>query len=103
MSSDRVFERRIVSKRRTSANLEDEPAKQCPNGWASVVAAASSRPKTAAKNLLHQRTPFQSHPDSNCDWFFKVSEKYRSKYFYKLPYHIIVHILCTSQIFSDSV
>ncbi|XP_025410111.1 ras-related protein Rab-37-like isoform X2 [Sipha flava] len=75
MSSDRVFERRVVSKRRTSANLEEAPVKQCSNGWTSVVAAASaasssSRLNAAYKNL--QRTPFQPHPDISCDWFFKV-------------------------------
>lgn len=85
MSSDRVFERRTVSKRRTSANLEDVPEKQfqnaqnTQNGWAGVVAAASAaaaaaastRAKIAAKN--QQRTTFQPHPDASCDWFFKVS------------------------------
>jgi len=85
-STDRVFERRIVSKRRTAANLEDTPEKQCPNGWASVVAAAAAaassssssfRQKTAAK--ISQRTTFQPHPDSICDWFFKVSEKHISR------------------------
>lgn len=84
MSSGRVFERRIVSKRRTSANLEDSPEKQCPNGWSSVVAAASaaaaaasssSRPKTSVTKNHQRPIPFQPHPDSDCDWFFKVSDK----------------------------
>ncbi|XP_008182396.1 ras-related protein Rab-37 isoform X4 [Acyrthosiphon pisum] len=78
-SADRVFERRIVSKRRTSANLEDEPEKQCPNGWASVVAAAAAAASSSSSTLRQkaaacktsQRTTFQPHPDSICDWFFK--------------------------------
>lgn len=84
MSSDRVFERRTVSKRRTSANLEDVSDKQCPNGWAGVVAAAaataakaSSRAKAAAAVKNQQRrTTFQPHPDASCDWFFKVSDSH---------------------------
>ncbi|XP_022182135.1 ras-related protein Rab-37-like isoform X4 [Myzus persicae] len=79
-STDRVFERRIVSKRRTSANLEDEPEKQCPNGWASVVAAAAAAASSSSSTLRQkaaackssQRTTFQPHPDAICDWFFKV-------------------------------
>ncbi|XP_027846835.1 ras-related protein Rab-37 isoform X1 [Aphis gossypii] len=79
-SDDRVFERRIVSKRRTSANLEDTPEKQCPNGWAGVVAAAAAAASSSSSSLrqkaaackISQRTTFQPHPDSICDWFFKV-------------------------------
>jgi len=93
-STDRVFERRIVSKRRTSANLEDEPEKQCPNGWASVVAAAAAAASSSSSTLrqkaaackISQRTTFQPHPDSICDWFFKVSKLTHDLYFIDFHY-----------------
>jgi len=94
-SDDRVFERRIVSKRRTSANLEDTPEKQCPNGWAGVVAAAAAAASSSSSSLrqkaaackISQRTTFQPHPDSICDWFFKVSENELCRL--NIAYHVI--------------
>lgn len=95
-SDDRVFERRIVSKRRTSANLEDTPEKQCPNGWAGVVAAAAAAASSSSSSLrqkaaackISQRTTFQPHPDSICDWFFKVSENALCR-LNNIAYHVL--------------
>ncbi|XP_050534479.1 ras-related protein Rab-37 isoform X2 [Daktulosphaira vitifoliae] len=87
MSSERIFERKIVSKRRTS--VKPNQAIQIPETssidskvFYSVSDFVSSTPcsKTSGnsicnKNICHQnkRTQFhQLHPDNNCDWFFKV-------------------------------
>ncbi|XP_050427923.1 ras-related protein Rab-37 isoform X1 [Adelges cooleyi] len=84
MSTERVFERKMVSKRRTSVK-PDSLVQVTETPIASNGSVGTSNDRTASWassgnvsgnkyycQQQHKRTPFQPHPDSNCDWFFKV-------------------------------
>ncbi|XP_050427925.1 ras-related protein Rab-37 isoform X3 [Adelges cooleyi] len=83
MSTERVFERKMVSKRRTSVK-PDSLVQVTETPIASNGSVGTSNDRTASWassgnvsgnkyycQQQHKRTPFQPHPDSNCDWFFK--------------------------------